>query len=127
MKKGKVVSVGLVLAAGLVWLAAQSPTPPTPAEYATDRVNAALSPYDITICDTVEWYRNTNNVAVSTSELQPGDAVVALLDIPYSKMTNEPPTTNKYSVNVVGYVRFNIPNPNNPPSIVSGLGVGNSK
>ena len=90
------------------------------ANYTTNRVNEALSPFTIEDCTSVRYFTTTTN-EVSLLELKPGDKVTALIDIPLS--TVEPGNTNGILMgeNIVGFINITIPEVvNNPPLLEIG-------
>ena len=90
--------------------------------YVTNKMEARLSPYPLTICSSIKMYRNSETNVVAVSELNSGDKLLILFDIPREKMTNEPSMTNT-SKNIVGYMLFTIPSSNTPPILTSFLQV----
>jgi hypothetical protein len=57
---------------------------------------------------------NISTNAMNVIDFRSRDKVMAIVSIPLSKMTNIL-STNRYSLNVVGYVRFVIPETTNNP------------
>ena len=54
------------------------------AEYMTNRVNTSLSPYDISVCRSVQWFRNNETNQFNPTNALSGDKILVLVDVPMS-------------------------------------------
>lgn len=63
--------------------------------------------------DSVSFHVGTNTV--TKTNVQPGDTLLILLSGPNYP---DPESTNKYSMNWVGYIKMQIPETNSPPTVI---------
>lgn len=78
-------------------------------KYVSNKVDAALSPYSMSVCSSIKYYINNGTNDVPITSFKPGDKVLVLVNIPPIKTE-----TNLLAMNVVGYINFFIP-PVTPP------------
>ena len=99
--------IGLFAAAIIGTTVASEPF--SSAEYMTNRVNTSLSPYDISVCRSVQWFRNNETNQFNPTNALSGDKILVLVDVPMTNLVHEPTSTNILSEIIVGFITFSIP------------------